>query len=112
MGDRSEKVGERGQMFPDLRRIVGLCNENPGIFGPLSHLRSRFIHNPTASYEAVGLWGIVTRGEQEPKAQWTLAVLRKPRKGPEREREVNFLLSACLRRTKSRENWTDLPLSQ
>ncbi len=49
MGDRSEEVGERGQMFPFLRRIVGLCNEKMGIFGPLSHLRSRFIHNPTAS---------------------------------------------------------------
>ncbi len=27
MGGRSEKVGERGQMFMDLRRIVDLCNE-------------------------------------------------------------------------------------
>lgn len=26
MGDRSEKVGERGQFFTDLRRIVGLCS--------------------------------------------------------------------------------------
>ena len=49
MGDRSEEVGERAQMFPVLRRIVGLCNEKTGIFGPLSQLRSRFIHNPTAS---------------------------------------------------------------
>ncbi len=49
MGDRSEEVGERGQMFPVLRCIVGLCNEKTGIFGPLSHLRSRFIRNPTAS---------------------------------------------------------------
>jgi hypothetical protein len=30
------------------------------------------------------------RGEQELKAQWTFAVLRTPRKGPERESEVNF----------------------
>ncbi len=49
MGDRNEGVGERGQIFPDLRRIVGLCNENRGEFGPLSHFRSRFIHNPTGS---------------------------------------------------------------
>ena len=49
MGDRSEEVGERGEMFPELRRIVGLCNENPGIFRPFSHLRSKFIHDPTAS---------------------------------------------------------------
>ena len=33
MGDRSEEVGERGQMFPVLRRIVGLCNEKTGTFG-------------------------------------------------------------------------------
>ena len=46
MGDRSEEVGERGQMFPVLRRIVDLCNEKTGIFGPISQLRSRFIHNP------------------------------------------------------------------
>jgi hypothetical protein len=73
MGDRSEKVGERGQFFPDSRRIVDLCNEKiagsdfsrqapmdggeaqgcaeqyRGKNGPLSHLRSRFIHNSTAS---------------------------------------------------------------
>ncbi len=36
MGDRSEEVGEQGQMFPVLRRIVGLCNEKTGIFGSLS----------------------------------------------------------------------------
>ncbi len=30
MGGRSEKVGERGHYFTDLRRIVGLCNENRG----------------------------------------------------------------------------------
>ncbi len=28
MGDRSEKVGERGQMFTILRRIVGLCSRS------------------------------------------------------------------------------------
>ncbi len=49
MGDRSEKVGERGQIFLYLRRIVDLCNENPGIFRPPAHLRSGFMHNPTAS---------------------------------------------------------------
>jgi hypothetical protein len=49
MGDRSEGVGERGQFSPYSRRIVGLCNENTGKTGPLSHLRSRFIHNPAAS---------------------------------------------------------------
>ncbi len=49
MGDRSEKVVERGQMFPVLRRIMDLCNEKTGIIGPLSHLRSRFIHHPTGS---------------------------------------------------------------
>ncbi len=49
MGDRSEKVEERDQMCPVLRRIVGLCNEKTGIFGPLSQLRSRFIHDPTTS---------------------------------------------------------------
>ncbi len=27
MGDRSEEVGERGQMFSVLRHIVDLCNE-------------------------------------------------------------------------------------
>ena len=49
MGDRSEGVGERGQFFPHLRRIVGLYNENAGKIGPLSHFRSRFSHNPTTS---------------------------------------------------------------
>jgi len=28
-------AGERGQMFPILRRMVDLCNEKSGIFGPL-----------------------------------------------------------------------------
>ena len=46
MGDRSEKVGERGQFSLDLRRIVGLCNENRGEIRPLSRLRSRFLHDP------------------------------------------------------------------
>jgi len=33
MGDRSQGVGERGQFFPYLRRIVGLCYEKtPGAF--------------------------------------------------------------------------------
>jgi len=54
MGDRSEEVGERGQMFPVLRRIVDLCNEKTGIFGPTSQLRSRFIHNPTGSHDSSG----------------------------------------------------------
>ena len=71
MGDRSEGVGERGQFFPDLRRIVNLCNEKiarsdfsrqprrgeaqgcaeqyRGGIGPLYHFRSRFIHDPTGS---------------------------------------------------------------
>ncbi len=49
MGDRSEEERERGNFFTDLRRIVYLCNENRGKNGPLSHLRSRFIHNPTGS---------------------------------------------------------------
>ena len=39
MGDRSEGVGERGQMIPDLGLIVGLCNENREIFRPLSNFR-------------------------------------------------------------------------
>ena len=50
MGDRNKEVGERGRMFPNSWRIVGLYNENPGIFGTLSHLRSSFIHNQTASW--------------------------------------------------------------
>jgi len=49
MGDRSEGVGERGEILPDLRRIVGLCYSNRGEFGPVSHFRSRFSHNPAAS---------------------------------------------------------------
>ena len=49
MGDRSEEVRERGQIFPNLRCMVDLCNENPGIFERFSQLRSRFIHNPIAS---------------------------------------------------------------
>ena len=52
MGDRNEGVGERGQFFSDLRRIVDLCNKNRGEIGPLSHFRSRFIHNPTGSLSA------------------------------------------------------------
>ena len=50
MGDRGEDVGGRAQIFPSSRRIAGLCNENPGIFGPLCQLRSRSIRNPTASW--------------------------------------------------------------
>ena len=49
MEDRGEKVGGQGPNFPDLRRKAGLCNDNPGIFGPLCRLRSSFIHSPTAS---------------------------------------------------------------
>jgi hypothetical protein len=49
MGDCSEEVGERVQIFTILRRIVGLCNEKLGIFAPLSLFRSRFIHSPTGS---------------------------------------------------------------
>jgi hypothetical protein len=45
----ASKVGERGQIFTILRRIVVLRNEESGKFGPLSHRRSRIIHNPTAS---------------------------------------------------------------
>ncbi len=45
MGDRSEGVGERDQIFPDLRRIVGLCNENRGNFdrSPTSAVDSSII---------------------------------------------------------------------
>ena len=50
MGDRSEGGGERSRFFPYSRRIVDLCNENTGEIGPLSHFRSRFSHNPTASW--------------------------------------------------------------
>ncbi len=45
----ASKVGERGQIFTILRRLVVLRNEKSGEFGPLSRRRSRIIHNPTAS---------------------------------------------------------------
>jgi hypothetical protein len=49
MGDRGEKVGERGRISLDSRRMVGLRNGNPGIFWPLSQIRSGFIPDPAAS---------------------------------------------------------------
>ena len=50
MGDCSENGGGQGQFSLDSRRIVGLCHSNRGGIGPFSYLRSRFIHNPTASW--------------------------------------------------------------
>ena len=48
-------VGERAQRFTISRRIVVLCNEISGNYGPLSRLRSRSILDPTGS------WGIIYR---------------------------------------------------
>ena len=39
MGERSEEVGEQGQMFPVLRHIVGLCNEKTGLLEYLFTIR-------------------------------------------------------------------------
>ena len=73
MGDRSEKAGERGQFLPDSRRIVGLCNENRGEIGPLSRLRSRFIHNPIASQPGVaGTKKIFTAEDAEERRDFKL----------------------------------------
>ncbi len=49
MGIVASKVGNRGQFFDLLRRIVDLFNEKDRKNGPISHRRSRFFHNPTAS---------------------------------------------------------------
>jgi len=49
MGFVASKVGERVKIFAILRRLVSLRNEESEKFGPLSHRRSRIIHNLTAS---------------------------------------------------------------
>ena len=41
--DRSEKVGNRGQIFTILRRIVVLFAEKSGEYGPIPRFRSRSI---------------------------------------------------------------------
>ncbi len=53
LGNRSELVGDRVKIFLVLRRIVGLFNEKPGIFWPLSHQRSRLFPNPTDSWSVI-----------------------------------------------------------
>ena len=42
-------TGERGQFAPEPRSIAGLCDEDRGGMGPLSHFHSRVIHSPTGS---------------------------------------------------------------
>ena len=42
-------AGEQEQSFTISRRIVVLCNEISGIYGPLSRQRSRSILSPTGS---------------------------------------------------------------
>ena len=49
MGIVGRMVGERGQIFAISRSIVGLRDEESRKYGLLSHHRSRFSHNPTAS---------------------------------------------------------------
>ena len=49
MGIVARMVGEREQNFAISRSIVGLRDEKSRKYGPLSHDRSRFDHNPTAS---------------------------------------------------------------
>jgi hypothetical protein len=51
MGFVTRRVGNRGQFFDLLRRIVVLVlrNEKDRKNAPISHCQSRIIHNPTAS---------------------------------------------------------------
>ncbi len=49
MGFVARRVENRGQFFDLLRRIVGLRNEKERKNAPISHCRSRIIHNPTVS---------------------------------------------------------------
>ncbi len=48
-GVGSETRGKSRAVFDLLRRIAGLRNEKERKNAPISHCRSRIIHNPTAS---------------------------------------------------------------
>ncbi len=45
----ARRVGHRVDFFDLLRRIVALRNEKDRKNQPMSHRRSRIIHNPTVS---------------------------------------------------------------
>ncbi len=49
MGFVARRVGHRADFFDLLRRIVALRNEKERKNKPVSHRRSRIIHNPTVS---------------------------------------------------------------
>ena len=49
MGFVARREGNRAHFFDLLRRIVVLRNEKDRKNEPVSHRRSRIIHNPTAS---------------------------------------------------------------
>lgn len=49
MGFVARRVGNRAHFFDLLRHIVALRNEKDQKNEPISHRRSRIIHNPTVS---------------------------------------------------------------
>jgi hypothetical protein len=49
MGFVTRRVGNQGQFFDLLRRIVVIRNEKDRKNAPVSHCQSRIIHNPTTS---------------------------------------------------------------